>query len=807
MLRNYVLVAVRNLMRRKLYAGISVFGLAFGLALCLLVMGHISYELSFEDFHANKDRICRVEVEVSDPDHLYTTPHIQPSVAKALVDELPEAERVTVFRPEGLDILTIDGMKRRVIDEYATGAFVHHPTAMFATPEYLRVFSFPVKVGNPDAILSSPNMAFVTEEAAEKYFPNEDPVGKTVQINERYTCAIAGVLRSLPTNTQLYCDFVISYKTLESAARPVDTLWHPATDYVYMLLRENVDHSGLAARINQIATRHLDPETMNTYRFGVRSLKDIYFVGFSGFEWELEPRGEVSMIVEISMMAIFILLLAIANYVNLATARASERTREMGVRKVFGACRTDLIKQSLGESLIMTATATAIGLALYEVVKVAFEDSMPREMLVDFYRSPMMLGGIVLLIVVVALGAGAYPALYLSRFRPVEVLRSRPGRKSSRAILRKGLVVFQFAIAAMFVFAVILMSRQANYVATQSSGFDSSNIMLLDFFGSSAADDCRLIHQEMATNASVQVATMCDNPPGRGSTSWFVFYRNEQRDERDRFYAPGYYVDCDYVNTFSMKLFDGRWFSRDVASDISGAVVVSKDLADTLWGGDAIGRRMITKAGELEVIGVVDCSVGDAIGLSQRRGLIWRMNPERLSCLALKIAPEKATEAIGAVSAAWQRALPNTEYSYTFLDEEIAKGREKSIGERRIFSWLAGGAILIACLGVFGLVSFSAAQRTKEIGIRKVLGAPLVSIASLLSREFIWPVLGAGVVGSAMGYLISQDILRGLAVRVPIGIDIPIITIAMSLLAAVLIGGLEALRAGLASPVETLKYE
>jgi putative ABC transport system permease protein len=807
MLKNYVLIAVRNLMRRKLYAAISVFGLAFGLALCLLVIGHVSYELSFEDFHANKDRICRVEAEISDPEHHYTAARIQPSVGKALVDELPEAERVTMFRPEALNILTIDGVKRRVIDEYATGAFVHHPTAMFATSDYLKVFSFPVKDGNPDAILSSPNMAFITEDAARKYFPNEDPVGKTIEINERYTCAIAGVLCSLPTNTQLYSDFVVSYKTLESAARPVDTLWDPATDYVYLLLRENADRSGLAARINQIASLHLDPEVVKTHRFGVRPLKDIYFVGFSGFEWELNPRGEMSMIVEVSFMAIFILLLAIANYVNLATARATERTREMGVRKVFGAYRTDLVKQSLGESLILTAIATGIGLALYEVVKVAFEDSMPREMLVDFYRSPMMLGGIVLLVVVVALGAGAYPALYLSRFRPVEVLQSRPGRKSSRAILRKGLVVFQFAIAAMFVFAVILMSRQANYVAAQSSGFNSTNVMLLNFFGSSAAHDCRLISQEMATNSNVQMATMCDNPPGRESDRYFAFYRDEQRNDRDKYYTQGYYADYDYLSAFAVTLVDGRWFSRDIASDASGAVVVSKDLADTLWGGDAIGQRMFMKSGDLEVIGVVDCSVVDASGLSQRRGLIWRMNADRLTCLALKIVPGKSSEAIAAVSAAWQRALPNTEFSYTFLDDEIERSKGDSVGERRIFSSLAGGAILIACLGVFGLVSFSAAQRTKEIGIRRVLGAPLFSIVSLLSQEFVWPVLGAGVVGSAMGYLLSQDLLRGLAVRVPIGIDIPILTIAISLLAAILIGGLEALRAGMASPAETLKYE
>ena len=284
MLRNYIVVAVRNLMRRKLYAGISVFGLAFALALCLLVMGHVSYELSFEDFHANKDRICRVEAEVTDPEQHYTTARIQPSIGKALADELPDAELVANFRPELLRILTINEVKRRVIDEHATGAYVHHPTAMFTTPEYLKVFSFTVKTGSPDAILSSPNMAFITEDAAAKYFPNDDPVGKTIVINERYTCGIAGLLHSLPTNTQLYCDFVVSYKTLESAPRPDDTLRDPETDYVYLLLRENTDHSSLAARINQIASLHLGPETMKTHRFGVRSLKDIYFVGFSGFE-------------------------------------------------------------------------------------------------------------------------------------------------------------------------------------------------------------------------------------------------------------------------------------------------------------------------------------------------------------------------------------------------------------------------------------------------------------------------------------------------------------------------------------------
>ncbi|PWB76093.1 hypothetical protein C3F09_01235 [candidate division GN15 bacterium] len=806
MLRNYLLIAVRNLMRHKLYVGISVFGLAFGLALCLLVLGLVSYELSFEDFHANKDRIYRVEAEFSNSEDHYVTAQVMPEVGEALKAELPEAELVAAFRAEVLNILKYNGVKHRVVDEYANGAFVHHPTVMFSSPEYLRLFSFPVKQGNADAILSSPNMAFITEDAAGRYFPNEDPVGKTVEINEKYTCAIAGILRRLPKNTQLYCDFVVSYRTL-AAPGTADSVSNRKSDYVYLLLRENADRAGVAERINRIASLQGDPEIMKSYRFGLRRLKDIYFVGFSGFRGELEPRGEVSMIIEVSLCALFILLLAIANYVNLATARASERNRETGVRKVFGAFRSDLVKQSLGESLVLTISATAIGLALYEIVKVAFESALPRETLVDFYRSPMMLAGIVVLIIVVTLGAGAYPALYLSRFRPVEVLRGRQGKRSARAIMRKGLIGVQFAIASMFVFAVVVMSRQAGYVASQSSyGFDSSNIMLLDFFGTSAADECRVLRQALASDRNVEAATACDNPPGL-SYDYFALYRNEQRSDLDLFYTAGYYVDYDYRNTFALKLVGGRWFSPEVEGDVDGAVVVSKDMADSLWGGDALGRRLYRKTGALQVIGVVDCLAGDATGLSSHRRCIWRMNPRQLTCLALKIVPGRSSQAIAAVSAAWRRALPDIEFKYTFLDDKIAAGRSNSMQEQTVFSSLAVMAILIACLGIFGLVSFSAAQRTREIGIRKVLGAPLMSIASLLSLEFLWPVLGAGVIGSAMGYLLSQDMLRGQAVRVPIGISIPILTIIVSLAAAIVIGGLQALRAGMASPVDTLKHE
>ncbi|MEE9442438.1 MAG: ABC transporter permease [candidate division Zixibacteria bacterium] len=808
MIRHYIKTAVRNLLRKKLFTAINIFGLATGLALCLLILGYISYETSFEDFHVNKDRIYRLQGKYAAGEIEMASARVWGPLGQSLIENLPEVESAAIFRVHDIKSFYTGQERHRIINEYEGASYTHGKKMIFAQPEYFDVFTFSIKVGNPQISLTDPNSVLITEKAAEQYFPDQDPLGQDIIINDNINATITGILNNIPQNTQLYCDFILSYSTLERMGEDIHAWDTLGNDYVYLLLRENTNPDELLPKIPSILNRYISPDEVEKYTFMLNPLKDIYFATFfSGYRGELYPGGEISLIYAFGLIALFILFQAITNFINLSTAQSADRIKEVGVRKVFGAMRKQLIPQYLGESIIITGIATWIGVVIYNVCKPWFQSSLPRDMLVDFYNDPFMLIATIALIPIVGILSGFYPALYLSRFTPISILQSRSSMKSTKSLLRRILVVFQFGVAVVFIFCATITVRQISLVTTMDMGIEQDNIIIMNFDGEDASATSLLLKNEILNKSRVVSATAGNQFPGVRSNTYAAYYPNDERKDEERFITSYFAGDENFLSMFGMNLVKGRNFSDNSAAyDIE--VIITEAVVEEMKWNEPIGRKLY--AGEdvaFEVVGVVKNFYSSAVGYGDPEMSVIRRSPKLFGAVAVKLPADDINEALASVKSVWQDIYPDRAFLYSFLDDAINKQFDDIRGQQKMFGAFAIIAISIACLGIFGLVSFTAEQRTKEIGIRKVLGATVPGIVKLLSREYVILVAISNIIVWPICYLMMSDMLSYLPVRVSLGPlsfgFVALVTFLMAMLAA----SYQSIKAANKNPIDALRRE
>jgi len=807
MIKNYLLIAIRNLFKNKLYSLINIFGLAMGLAACLVVIGHTAYELSFEDFHKNKANIYRVNYRYASEDTLTYSSLVMSPLGPAIAEEIPEVEHVAILRPFG-GIIWKKGEPFFSFDlARSNQGFKYGGNVLCASPEILEVFTLPLARGKPENVLKEPFSMLLTESAAEEYFHGLDPIGETIKLDERSVCTITGVLRDIPPNTQLYCDFIVSYSTLELIGRDVNSWDRFQDDLVYLLLQKKANPKAIEPKIAATAHKHMNPQVAPRFEFELQPLKDIYFSYYgSGRQGDLSPHGEASVIYIIGILAVFIMLLAIASFVNLSTARAADRMKEVGVRKVFGAFRSHLIRQFLSESIMITFLAVLLGLVFYEVFKIIISPYLPREMLANVFNNPMMFFLIVSLIIVVGFLSGFYPALYLSRFKPIAVLQSKTGVKSSKSFLRKGLIVFQFTVAIGFICCTVLTINQLNFINRMDLGFEKENMLILDFEGEKAADNCNLLKNEILNKNRVEAVTSVNSPPGRGRAWFYGFYTDVER--QNRIITTAYLTDYDFLSTFGLEVVRGRGFSTEYSDDIDHAILINEAMVKQLEIDNPIGYKLYGGENKFyEVIGVVKDFHGSRLDWAYRPLTVIMIRPDNYQSLAVKLPADNISNSISAIQDTWESAFPDEIFTYSFLDDEIAASYSDDWGTAKLMFVLAAITILIACMGIFGLVSYTAGRRAKEIGIRKVLGASVSGILKLLSKEFIVLIIIANILAWPLAYLFMRDFLREFAFQAGIGIDSFILVGFFGLALALISGGIQAFKAALTNPADSLRHE
>ncbi len=804
---NYLKIALRNLLRYKVYTATNIFGLSSGIAICLCVIGYIGYEFTFEEPHVNRDRIYRLNTDYSSVDQEENWAFAMPPLRNVVVDEFPEVVNATIFRTLGNVDLAV-GEGSFVESREVNFSIMHHGSNVIcADPQFLKIFSFPLIQGDTETVLKDPNSVVISEHASEVFFHGEDPMGKNIWINENMLCQITGVMKDNPDNTQLHSEFLVSYSTLLGQNPDLLTSWNINNDYIYMLLADGADPKAIEARFPAILERNMPAEEAASYRLTTESLNDTYF-GLLSFRWgNMTPMGEFEVSVIFSILGGLVLLLAVTNFVNLSTARSAERVKEVGIRKVVGAFRGSLIKQFLGESLVITLISVVIGLALYEIFKVIITPYLPREMFVNYYSSPILLTVIAVMTLLIAFGAGFYPALYISRFKPIAILHGRASIKSTKSMLRKILVVVQFTIAIAFVVSSLIMVRQFAFLQSMELGFDKEDILILDFHGENPEDKCSLMRNEAESMKGVISATVTNAPPGRSGYSTTRLYTTPERIDEETMLAKGFRCDFNFFDTFDLSMKNGQKFSEDRPSDIGRAVIVNQAAAEALGTEDLIGQKFYGSESEYEIIGVVDDFIGSTMNYAYQPITVMFLKPDQSRTLALKISDKNVPATIAELEAKWTELFPHNAFVYSFLDDEIREVQTSDSEVLKILLALAAITISIACLGLFALVALSASQRTKEIGIRKVLGASVRSILYLLSKEFIILIMIANVFAWGLGRLFLFGFLQEFPFQAPMNLGVFLLPALLAIVLAALTTSYHAIKAANSNPVDALKHE
>ncbi|WP_266368352.1 ABC transporter permease [Tellurirhabdus rosea] len=798
MLTNYLKIAFRSLWRQKAYSSINIVGLAVGIASCLLLFLYLSHELSYDNFHAKGDRIVRATMEYSMDGQVGKVAQTGTKLLPDFVRNFPEIETgVRLFR--GSHVVRYGDR------QFTENRFVYADSTFFS------IFSFRLLKGNPAQALTGVNQIVLSESTARKYFGAESPVGKVLNVNtgggvENYT--VTGVVEDAPSNSQIKYDLLASFSSF-GPARTIQ--WWSANYATYFLLKNAASLPGLQAKIpahmrNQSAETEMTGK--NYLTFNLEPLRRVHL--HSDVEGIFEPNGDLTYIYIFGSIAVLILLIACVNYVNLATARAVERAQEVGVRKVMGALPVQLFGQFIGESLLVTATALLIGLGLGYVLLPLFNELSDRTFSFAAWLKPQNMLVLLGLGLFVALTAGSYPALVLTRFQPVRVLKGHVGT-SGAGYFRRTLIVVQFSITAFLLISTLVVQTQLSYIQSKKLGYDKDQILVLEADGA-LARKMKAVKNELRRDAGIQAVSLANETPAFVQGG-FSMHRADQPDEQYKMVA-GLPIDEDFVKTTGLKIIAGRDLNEN---DLQLAtkdtlrylhfILNESAVKEMGWRSpqEAIGQKMdMGKQRPGEVVAVVEdfhfASLRQTI-----KPLVLLPEVDFNRTVLVRLAGGDVAATLQSIEATWRTLAPNLPFEYQFLDEQFNRLYHAEARTGRIFTVFASLSILLACLGLFGLSAYTTARRTREIGIRKVMGASVASLVGLLAKDFLLLVLVGLLIASPLAWWAMKTWLQDFAYRV----DMPWWTFGLAgvLAVAFLTVSFQSVKAALMNPVKSLRTE
>ena len=799
---NYLTIALRNLLRYKGYSAINVLGLAIGIACCILIMLYVQDELSYDQHHEKNDRIYRLAESAVVAGRSIEAAVTPPPWAPVLAKDYPEIEQITRIKPPN----------SRWLIRYQQNRF-YEKNFVFADSSVFDIFTIPLVQGNARSALAEPHTVVLSESMADKYFGDDNPIGKVITGDDLYKFTITGVMRDLPKNSHFHFDFLASYASLA----PNNLYGEPTTMqnqgfshdlYTYLLLKEGYAPEDLERKLPGFLEKHLGDQLDGTgieARPFLQPLPDIHL--HSNLEGEIEPNSDVRYVYIFSSLAVFILLIACVNFMNLSTARSARRAQEVGIRKVLGAHRNQLIKQFTGESILFSLIALVMALGLVHVLLPQFNLLSGKALEMD-YQSTWLVPVLVAIALVTGIVAGGYPAFILSSFRPVAVLTGALKAGATHSFLRKILITFQFIISIVMIVGTIVVLDQLEYMQNKNLGFEKEHVVVVRM-----PDDEVLKGYRAYKNAVLQypeivnVSTSTSVPGGQPSLN-LVTPEGVQEDE-----SPVYQViwaDFDFVETLDIKIASGRKFSTAFATD-SSACLINETAVRSLGWETPIGKTIrFTGAPDTNpshtVIGVMADFHNQS--LRQRVEPLMVLFNAPSVFMVIRIQEQNLSRGMEVLHDQWRQTYPNhPAMDYSFLDEDLEQLYQ---AERRLGSVFIIGAalsILIACLGLFGLSSYMAEQRTREIGIRKVLGATIPNVILLLSRDFTKLILLAFVIGAPVSYYAMGTWLEDFPYRIDLSAWVIMFSGLTALVIAWLTVGYQALKAATANPVDAVHGE
>ncbi len=801
MLKNYLKIAARNLLKHKAYSFINIAGLAMGMTCCILILLYVQHELSYDRFHQDAKRIYRIFWQSGNPQT--RTPH---PMAQAMVSDFPEVKSAVSISPIWGPGLTRPAISVKYGDKrFDEKGFYSADTTFF------EVFSFPLIKGDPKTALRSPFSIVVTEEMARKYFGDEDPLGKVLTINNRTDLKVTGVLQNLPANAHFHFDFLLSYVLLKMRETGSYYEWEDFGHYNYIVLSPDAEAKAVEAKIPDWFLKYNDWPAEDATElksgqvgFRLQPITDIHL--HSHLKWELEPNSDIGYIYLFSATAVFILLIACINFMNLSTARSATRAREVGMRKVLGAFRLQLIGQFLGESMLLSMLALLLSLAAIELLLPFFNALSGRELAISYRDNPQLIIGVLGIVLLVGIVSGSYPAFFLSAFQPAKVFKNttKLGAKSAR--FRQILVVAQFAVSIALIAGTGIVASQLDFLRNKKLGFDKDQVVVIPIKDGSLRNKYEAIKAELLQTPGALHATAVSNVPGGRFNQNPIHWQSED----DRQSVSQVRVDHDFFATLGIEMAAGRSFDRNLSTDIDSAFILNETAARLFDWDTAVGKTITwfdddnTRRGM--IIGVAKDFHFQSLH-QQIEPLLFHVLPSGFNYVLVKIGAGNIPRTLAGLEKKWTGFDPAHSFDYSFLNNDFDALYRAEERMQAIFGNFTLLAVFIACLGLFGLASFTIQQRTKEIGVRKVLGASVSQIVMILSKEFTRLVLIAFVVACPLAYLVMNGWLQNFAYRTEISINIFLLAGALGLIIAWLTVSYQALKAALANPVEALRYE
>lgn len=793
MIRNYIKIAFRNLWRRKVFSLINIMGLAIGMTACFLIYLYVTFELSYDSFHSKSDRIYRIVADIKTPTEVINGNRPSWAVPPNIKDEFPEVE--SFVRIGGDNMLV-----RKDDTRFQEGEVLWADSTIF------RVFDFALLSGDPASVLKEPNSIVLSETAAKKYFGKADPIGQTLLITDDAVPAkVTGVMKDLPENSQIKGDMILSLTTIIKQWDPdLDSSWGSYGASAYLLLSPGTNAKVLERKFPAFLEERNGTQMRKSQMYPtllLEPLRDVYLRSTR----DGHKKGNINNVYIFSIVAVFILLIACFNFINLTTARSAERAREVGIRKVVGAEKTQLTRQFIGESIIICLIAFLLSVLFSCIFLPLFNQLAGKTISDGIFGNTGYLGILLLMAVGIGALAGVYPALVLSSFKPVIVLKGKFLAGGSGMLLRKVLVVSQFTISIGLIVATIIVYDQMSYMRNQELGFSKDQIMIMDTYGDRSKQAFR---DALAQIPAVKSAAMSASVPGSGNSSAYSEIENVKGDLQVA-NLDLYFVDFDYIKLFGIKMVAGRPFSRDFSTDSTQAMIVN-EAAVKMFGysspEQAIGKRFKQWGREGKIIGVMKDfhfrSLQQPI-----KPLTMRIEPRNSSLVAVNVSAVNLPSTIAAIESKWKELIPTRPFSYYFLDEFFDRQYRSEERFGKLFLNFAILAILISCLGLLGLASYSTVQRTKEIGIRKVMGASVSNIVGLLSRDFLKLVAIAALIAFPVAWYVMNEWLQDFAYRTGVSWWTFFMAGMLAALIALFTISFQAIRAAIANPIKSLRSE
>ena len=808
MLKNYIKIAWRNLLRYKGFSLINILGLAIGISCCILVSLFIMDELSYDQYHKDAGRIYRVVKDfVNDDGSKLPDATTPPAIAAAIQKDIPEIERVVRLFPGWGSKFYVRNGDKKFIEE----------NLYRADSSIFDVFSFQFLQGDPKTALKDPNAVVLTETTAKKYFGNENPIGKTLEINTWDPKLVTAVVKDMPDNSHFRLDLLIPlvFKNDDGSRVDINSNWGWYNFYTYMKLKPGATIAAVDKKIRDVFKKNR-PENKNY--FYSQAATGIHLT--SNLKWELQPNSDKSYIYIFGTVALFLLLIACINYVNLTTARSSLRAKEIGIRKVSGAIKASLIRQFLAESILIALLAMLVALLLAQLLLPTINNITGKHLSLIPQGNYFILLVVFAFAVFIGLVAGLYPAIYLSSFEPIKVLKGEKFAGLRGFSLRKVLVVTQFTISIALIIGTIIVMQQVRFIQNTKLGLDKDHVIMINDVGYLNRSERVKVKNDLLQVPGVKNVAGADGIVGGQNWTNGMRLKGSKNGQLVNFLT----VDNDYLDVLNMEIKEGRGFSQKFLSDTlndgkpgtterqAGGIILNETAVRDLGvPSPALGQQIAWGDDKdttwyLQVVGVVKDFHFTSMK-NEIKPFAFVFNPNRQWYYTIKLDGANMSQTIARIKNVWDQNVKSRPFQYYFLDETYAKLYQSEMNFKTIFFYITFIAIFIACLGLFGLSSFITEQRTKEIGIRKVLGASVSAIVGMLSKDFVKLVIIAALIAFPLAWWAMHTWLQDFVYRISIGWWVFAVAAFIALFIAMITISSQAIKAALSNPVKSLRTE